>query len=31
VGGTPDELAAVMARDLPRWSRIVKDAGIRLE
>lgn len=31
VGGTPEELAAVMARDLPRWARIVKDARITLE
>ncbi|WP_373769276.1 Bug family tripartite tricarboxylate transporter substrate binding protein, partial [Delftia acidovorans] len=31
VGGTPEELSAAMARDLPRWARIVKDAGIRLE
>lgn len=31
VGGTPEELASVMARDMPRWARIVKEAGIRLE
>lgn len=31
VGGTADELGAVMARDLPKWSRIVKDAKITLE
>lgn len=31
VGGTPEELAAVMERDLPRWTRIVKDARITLE
>jgi len=31
VGGPPEELAAVMARDLPRWARIVKDAHITLD
>ena len=31
VGGTPEELAGVMARDLPRWSKIVRDAKITLE
>ncbi len=31
VGGTPEQLAEVMARDLPRWTRIVKDAKISLE
>lgn len=31
VGGSPEELAAVMARDMPRWARIVKDAHIKLD
>ncbi|MBP8019518.1 MAG: tripartite tricarboxylate transporter substrate binding protein, partial [Hylemonella sp.] len=31
VGGTPEELAGVMTRDLPRWSKIVRDAKITLE
>ena len=31
VGGTPEELAAVMTRDLPRWSKIVRDAKITLD
>jgi tripartite-type tricarboxylate transporter receptor subunit TctC len=31
VGGTPEELGAVMVRDLPKWTRIVKDAKISIE
>ena len=31
VGGTPEELATVMVRDLPKWSKIVKDAHITLD
>jgi tripartite-type tricarboxylate transporter receptor subunit TctC len=31
VGSTPEELAAVMVNDLPRWSKIVKDANIKLD
>lgn len=31
VGSTPEELAAVMARDLPRWARIVKDGRITMD
>lgn len=31
VGSTPEELAAVMARDMPRWAKIVKDANIKLD
>jgi tripartite-type tricarboxylate transporter receptor subunit TctC len=28
VGGTPQELAALIDKDLPRWAKVVKDAGI---
>ena len=31
VGSTPQELAALMARDAPHWARIVKDANIKME
>lgn len=31
VGSTPEELKALMARDAPRWAKIVKDANIRLD
>jgi tripartite-type tricarboxylate transporter receptor subunit TctC len=31
VGSTPEELAAVLVSDLPRWSQIVKDANIKLD
>lgn len=31
VGSTPDELRALMARDAPRWARIIKDADIRID
>jgi tripartite-type tricarboxylate transporter receptor subunit TctC len=31
VGSTPEELAAVLVNDLPRWSQIVKDANIKLD
>jgi tripartite-type tricarboxylate transporter receptor subunit TctC len=31
VGGTPQQLANLIARDLPRWATVVKDAGISLE
>jgi tripartite-type tricarboxylate transporter receptor subunit TctC len=27
VGGTPEELAALMAREIPRWSALVKKSG----
>lgn len=31
VGSTPDELAGVIARDMPMWTRIVKDARISID
>jgi tripartite-type tricarboxylate transporter receptor subunit TctC len=30
-GGTPDELAAFLARDIAVWQRVMKEAGIRAE
>jgi hypothetical protein len=27
VGGTPDELAALMSREIPRWGALVKKSG----
>jgi tripartite-type tricarboxylate transporter receptor subunit TctC len=31
VGGSPQQLAELIDRDLPRWAKVVKDAGITLE
>jgi len=31
VGGPPQQLAALIDKDLPRWAKVVKDAGITLE
>jgi tripartite-type tricarboxylate transporter receptor subunit TctC len=31
IGSTPDEFAAVISADLRKWSRIIKDAGIKLD
>ena len=31
VGGSPQQLAALIAQDLPRWAKVVKDAGITME
>jgi tripartite-type tricarboxylate transporter receptor subunit TctC len=31
IGSTPDEFAGVIRADLRKWSRIIKDAGIRLD
>jgi tripartite-type tricarboxylate transporter receptor subunit TctC len=28
VGGSPQQLAALIEKDLPRWAKVVKDAGI---
>ncbi len=31
VGGSPEQLAALIEKDLPRWAKVVKDAGISQE
>ena len=31
VGGSPQQLAALIGQDLPRWAKVVKDAGITME
>ncbi|MGH8807968.1 MAG: Bug family tripartite tricarboxylate transporter substrate binding protein, partial [Noviherbaspirillum sp.] len=31
VGSTPEELAALMERDAPRWARIIKDANVKID
>jgi tripartite-type tricarboxylate transporter receptor subunit TctC len=31
VGSSPEELAAVLVNDLPKWTKIVKDANIKLD
>jgi len=31
VGGTPDELAALMAREIPRWGALVKKSGATVD
>lgn len=30
IGGTPDELAAVIKKETPEWAKLIKDAGIKL-
>jgi len=31
VGGTPKEFAAHIQREIPKWAKVIKDAGVRLE
>lgn len=31
VGGTPDEFAALIAKESPGWKQVVKDAGVRVD
>jgi len=31
LGSTPEEFAAVMRREIPRWEKVVKSAGIEVE
>jgi tripartite-type tricarboxylate transporter receptor subunit TctC len=31
VGGTPEQLSAYIAREIPKWAKIVKAAKIRAE
>jgi len=30
VGGSPAEFAAVIAREIPQWAKVIKGAGIKL-
>ncbi len=30
IGGTPDELTAVMRKEIPEWAKVIKDAGIKV-
>lgn len=31
IGGSPDELAALVKVEIPRWAKVVKDAGIKAD
>ena len=31
IGGTPQEFAAHIKREIPKWAKVIKDAGVRLE
>jgi tripartite-type tricarboxylate transporter receptor subunit TctC len=31
VGNTPEELAAVVSADLDRWTRVIRQAGVKAE
>ena len=31
VGGTPQEFAAHIQREIPKWAKVIRDAGVRLE
>jgi tripartite-type tricarboxylate transporter receptor subunit TctC len=31
LGSTPDEFAAFLRKEIPRWKQIVQDAGVKLE
>jgi tripartite-type tricarboxylate transporter receptor subunit TctC len=31
LGGTPDEFAALLQKEIPRWKQIVQDAGVKIE
>ncbi len=30
-GGTPEQFAATIKSDIARWSKVVKDAGVKVE
>ena len=31
VGGSPEELTAIIKRDIPKWAKVIKDAGAKLD
>ena len=31
LGSTPDEFAAFLRKEIPRWNQIVRDAGVKIE
>lgn len=31
IGGTPQEFAAHIKREIPKWAKVIKDAGVRVE
>ena len=31
VANTPDEFAAFIRKDVPKWSKVVKDAGVKVD
>ena len=31
IGGTPKEFADHIQREIPKWAKVIKDAGVRLE
>jgi tripartite-type tricarboxylate transporter receptor subunit TctC len=31
IGGTPKEFAAHIQREIPKWAKVIRDAGVRLE
>jgi len=31
VGGTPEQFAALIKSDIPRWGKVVKDSGVRID
>jgi tripartite-type tricarboxylate transporter receptor subunit TctC len=31
VGGSPEQLAAIIRRDIPKWAKVIKDSGAKLD